>query len=308
MSHLQAVSLMVLVTLMWSIAGVVTRHLDAAASFEVTFWRSTFNGLALATTLTILRGPALWRQLVKAPSVIWVSGVCWSIMFTAFMVAMTLTTVANVLIVMATGPLVTALIARLFLRHTLPPATWLAIAAAGLGIFWMFLERGDGSLSLVGSLVALSVPLAAAVNFTVMQRVGMERVKSSVAGGVPVQDMLPAVLVGAVLSSLVTLPLSLPFQASGHDIGLLALLGIFQLAVPCLLVVRLTRELTAPEISLLSLLEVIFGVAWAWLWAGEQLSVHTLQGGLLVIAALVANEMARIARRRKALQNLEVML
>jgi hypothetical protein len=38
---------MVLVTLLWSIAGVVTRHLDAARSFEVTFWRSLFNALAL---------------------------------------------------------------------------------------------------------------------------------------------------------------------------------------------------------------------------------------------------------------------
>lgn len=296
---------MVLVSLLWSIAGVVTRHLDAAASFEVTFWRSFFTTLTLTIALTWLRGPALWRQLPKAPAVVWVSGVCWSIMFTAFMVAMTLTSVANVLVVLATGPLVTALSARIFLKHTLPPATWLAVATAGLGICWMFMERGDGSLSLVGSLVAFSVPLAAAVNFTVMQRVGMGRVQSSLAGGVPVQDMLPAVWVGGVLSSLVTLPFSLPFQASGHDIGLLALLGIFQLAVPCLLVVRLTRELPAPEISLLSLLEVIFGVTWAWLWAGEQPSGQTLQGGLLVIAALIANEMARLARQRRVLQQLE---
>jgi hypothetical protein len=47
MTHGRAVSLMVLVTLMWSTAGVVTRHLEAARSFEVTFWRSAFNALAL---------------------------------------------------------------------------------------------------------------------------------------------------------------------------------------------------------------------------------------------------------------------
>jgi len=299
---------MVLVTLMWSVAGVVTRHLDAAASFEVTFWRSMFSTLALSITLTMLRGPGLWRQLVKAPGVIWVSGVCWSIMFTAFMVAMTLTTVANVLIVLATGPLITALVARIFLRHSLPPATWIAIAAAGLGIVWMFLERGDSSLSLAGSLVALSVPLAAAVNYTVLQRVGMERVQSSATGGAPALDMLPAVLVGGIISSVTMLPLSLPFQASAHDVVLLALLGTFQLALPCLLVVRLTRELPAPEISLLSLLEVIFGVTWAWIWAGEHPSVHTLQGGLMVISALVANEMARLARQRRSLQRLETRL
>ena len=45
MTHRRAVALMILVTLMWSIAGVVTRHLDAARSFEVNFWRSLFNAV-----------------------------------------------------------------------------------------------------------------------------------------------------------------------------------------------------------------------------------------------------------------------
>ncbi len=38
---------MVAVTLMWSTAGVVTRHLEFARSFEVTFWRALFTALTL---------------------------------------------------------------------------------------------------------------------------------------------------------------------------------------------------------------------------------------------------------------------
>ena len=64
--------------------------------------------------------------------------------------------------------------------------------------------------------------------------------------------MLPAVMLGALLSALAMLPLAWPLQASNHDIGLLALLGVVQLAIPCLLVVRLARELPAPEIALLA--------------------------------------------------------
>ncbi|MNY74420.1 EamA-like transporter family protein [compost metagenome] len=74
------------------------------------------------------------------------------------------------------------------------------------------------------------------------------------------------------------------------------MLGGLQLALPCLLVVRLSRELPAPEIALLALLEVVFGVAWAWLWAGEQPSPSVLSGGLLVLLALVANEVAALRR------------
>lgn len=299
MSHFRAVSLMILVTLLWSMAGVVTRHLDSSPSFEVTFWRSGFNGLALAVALTFRRGPGLWSRLLHSPGVIWASGICWAIMFTAFMVAITLTTVANVLITMALGPLITALFARFFLQHRLPVATWIAIVTAGLGITWMFCQEGDTTLSLIGTLVALAVPLAAAVNFTIMQHVGLDRGRVDAAGGKPVQDMLPSLLIGAVISSLVTLPLSWPFQASVHDLGLLSLLGVAQLAIPCLLVVRLSRELPAPEILLLSLLEVIFGVAWVWLWGGERPSANTLSGGTLVLGALAANELARILRLRR---------
>jgi EamA domain-containing membrane protein RarD len=52
---------------MWSIAGVVSRWLEAARGFEVTFWRSAFNALALVVMLGWMRGPArLWRASATA--------------------------------------------------------------------------------------------------------------------------------------------------------------------------------------------------------------------------------------------------
>ncbi len=289
MTHRRAVALMVLVTLLWSIAGVVIRHLDAARSFEVTFWRSLFNALTLAIGLTLLRGPALWPGLLRADRVLWASGLCWAVMYTAFMVALTLTTVANVLVTMAIGPMLTALLSRIFLGQRLPLHTWLAILVAGVGIASMFgAEAGRGG-ALLGSLVACAVPLAGAINWILLQR--------NAESGVQAADMLPAVLLGALISAAVTLPLAWPLQASAHDLGLLALLGSVQLALPCLLVVRLSRELPAPEIALLALLEVIFGVTWAWLGAGERPPASVLLGGVLVLGALVANEAFALRRQ-----------
>ncbi len=298
LSHARAVALMVLVTLLWSTAGVITRHLDSAQSFELTFWRSAFNALGLGVALHWLRGPALWRGLVRASWIVWVSGLCWSVMFTAFMVALTLTTVANVLITMALGPLITALFSRLFLNHRLAPRTWAAIGVAGVGIVWMFGQGASdhGSTSLLGTVVALAVPVAAAVNWTVLQHVNHGSTDS--AG----HDMLPAVLIGAVLSSLATLPLAYPFQATVSDVGWLALLGVMQLALPCLLVVHLSRILPAPELSLLGLLEVIFGVLLAWVGAGEKPGPTAFIGGALVIGALVANELVALRQSRQRLR------
>ncbi len=298
MTHTRAVALMILVTLLWSIAGVVARQLDAAQSFEVTFWRSLFNAVALAFVLTALRGVQLWRDLAHASAIFWFSSFCWAVMFTAFMVAITLTTVANVLVTMAVAPLITAIFARAFLHHRLPRRTWAAIALAGLGIGWMFGHEAQAGASLLGTSIALAVPLAAAVNWTLLQHLrGSSQTSECTAARDP-QDMLPAVLVGAILSAVATLPLSLPFQATRHDLILLAFLGTVQLAIPCLLAVRLSRELPAPEIALLSLLEVLFGVLWAWLGAGETPSSNALTGGALVLGALVGNEILALRERQ----------
>jgi drug/metabolite transporter (DMT)-like permease len=284
MTHRQAVWMMVAATLMWSIAGVVTRHLEAARSFELTFWRSAFNALALVVLLSFMRGAAaLAASLRHGGRALWLSGVCWGVMFTAFMVALTLTTVANVLVTMAIGPLLTALGSRLVLGHRLAPRTWVAIALAGVGIAWMYGHEVSGGepRHLLGTLVALAVPIAAAVNWTLLQHLK---------GQANPPDMLSAVLVGAVLSAVAALPLAWPLAASGHDIGLLALLGVVQLAIPCLMAVAVARVLSGPEISLLGLLEVVFGVLWAWLGASESPSLAVLAGGALVLLALVGNE------------------
>ncbi|MEO6854660.1 MAG: DMT family transporter, partial [Rhodoferax sp.] len=203
--------------------------------------------------------------------------------------------VANVLVTMSIAPLLTALLARFAIGHRLPMRTWVAIAVAGAGIVVMYgtqLSSAGGTGQLVGTLIALCVPLASAVNWTVVQR--------SHAQGKEV-DLVPSVLVGAVLSSLVTLPLALPLQATPHDLGLLAMLGSVQLAIPCILSVWCARVLKAPEVSLLQLLEVLFGITLAWLGANEAPGMVVLLGGTLVLGALVSNEALGWWQRRAVL-------
>ncbi len=291
LDHSRAVLLMVLVTLMWSTAGVVTRQLEQARSFEITFWRSFFTVISLLIILPLFQGRTVFTKLKDGGKWLWLSGLCWSVMFTAFMLALSLTTVGNVLVTLAIGPLLTAVVARVFTGHRLPARTWIAICVAGLGITWMFGEQfalGDAR-QLAGTAIALLVPIAGAINWTVVQRCQAQGRKI---------DLIPAVLVGAVLSTLGTLPLALPLSASHQDIAWLALLGLTQLAIPCVLSVVCASVLKAPEISLLALLEVIFGIAWAWLGAGENPGSAVLLGGSLVIGALVANEWIGLKQRQ----------
>ncbi len=300
MTHRQALITMVAVTFMWSLAGVVSRQLEAAGRLEVTFWRSAFNALALAAMLLAWKGRRWLVASVRGGGqALWLSAACWAVMYTAFMVAIMITTVANVLVTMAIAPLLTAFTARIALGQRLPARTWAAIMAAGAGIAWMYgREIAGDSRHVLGTLVAVCVPVAAAINWTLLQH-AQRRPAGADGQGV---DLRAAVLLGALISAAATLPFSLPFAATGRDMALLALLGSVQLAIPCLLAVQVAQVLKAPEISLLGLLEVVFGVLWVWLAGGERPSAPVLGGGLLVLAALAANEWAAMRSRAPARQ------
>jgi drug/metabolite transporter (DMT)-like permease len=66
-----------------------------------------------------------------------------------------------------------------------------------------------------------------------------------------------------------------------------------------MLLVLVSRTLTAPEIALLALLEVVLGPLWAWLGAGEAPGYATVMGGLIVLGALAGNELAALMQRRR---------
>jgi drug/metabolite transporter (DMT)-like permease len=287
----RALLLMIVAPVLWSTAGVVTRWLTPVlretGGFEITLWRSMFAALFVAGWLFMGHGGV--RRVLACGRAGILSGVCWAVMFCCFMISLSFTTVANTLIVESIGPLLTALLARLVLRADIAPRTWLAIAAAGAGIGWMFAGAAGTATPgrhALGMAVALGIPLASAVNLVTLQRS-----RSHV-------DLIPAVLIGGVLSALAMLPLALPLSAGGGDIAWLAALGVFQLGLPCVMLVVASRALSAPELSLMALLEVVLGPLWTWLGAGEAPQSATLLGGGVVIAALVLNEVAGLRSTR----------
>jgi drug/metabolite transporter (DMT)-like permease len=279
---------MVVAPMLWSTAGVVTRHIERAAPFEQVFWRSLAAGAFVAIFLQFTGGAP--RRAVRAAGMPGLfSGAMWAVMFTAFVLALSLTSTANTLVVMSVSPLLTALLARLLLKEPVPPRTWLAILAGAAGIGWMF-AAGLGLHSArdaAGMLVAMLVPVAAASNLIALRATAARL------------DLVPALVVGAALSCLIALPLALPFGASGRDLLLLGFLGVFQLGLPCMLLVIASRSLRAPEIALLGLIEVVLGPLWAWLGAGEAPGTATLAGGAIVLAALAGNELAALVARKR---------
>ena len=281
-----ALALMVAAPVLWSTAGVVTRHVERAGAIEQVFWRSFF-AFSLVSVFLSIKGKNPVKAVRAAGLAGLFSGAMWAIMFTAFVIALSLTTTANALVVMSIAPLLTVACARIVLTDPIALRTWLAALAAMAGIAIMF-SASSASVDrhAAGMLVALVIPVASALNVVALRK-HSARI-----------DLIPAVMLGAGLSALAALPFALPVSASGRDLALLAFLGVFQLGLPCMFLVMASRALYAPEIALIGLLEVVLGPLWAWLGVGETPAHSTLIGGALVLTALAGNELAAFRVRK----------
>jgi drug/metabolite transporter (DMT)-like permease len=282
MTRTTGVALMIAAPVLWSSAGVVTRHIQSATAVEQVFWRSLFAFLFVFAVL-LFQKTSPWKAVRDAGVPGLVSGLMWAIMFTAFLFALSMTTTANALVVMSLSPLLTALFASLFLKDPVPFRTWLAAGGAALGIALMFgfsLEK-----HFLGMAVAFLIPVASAINVVVLRASAAKL------------DLVPAVMLGGALSCLIALPFAFPFASTPRDLVLLGFLGVTQLGLPCMLLVLASRALLAPEMALLGLLEVVLGPLWAWLGAGEVPAGSTLLGGMIVLAALATNELPTLVAR-----------
>jgi drug/metabolite transporter (DMT)-like permease len=275
---------MVGATLCWSSAGVLVRSMNINDPWEITFWRSIFMALFVAGWIWQQHGDAAPQKIraVGVPGL--VSGALFTVMFISFVIALSRTTVANTLIVVSISPFFAALLGWVFLRERVALRTVLAMIAAFLGVCLMFFGAASHD-RWVGALVATIVPAAFGLNTVILRKMGAT------------VDMIPAVLIAGIISAMVTLPFALPFEAAGRDFTLLATMGVMQVGLGCVMMTIASRHLTAAEIGLISILEIIFGTLAVWLVVGERPDRAALAGGLIVIAALATDQMLAMRQR-----------
>ncbi len=258
--------------LCWSSGGILVRLLDLDG-VVIVFWRSVFMALAVGLGLFIAhrrRAPAM-VVAVGWPGLL--SGLLLSGAFIGYILSLTLTQVANTMTLMCASPLVAAVLARLILNERLSGTTAVAIGVAMAGIAVMF-GHGVAAGSVLGDGFALFVALTFGANIVVLRRWRAI-------------DMVPATMIGGVISAAMTAPWAIDVRIDAADLLVLAALGCGQLGLGLFLFVRGSRKLAAAELGLLSLLEVILAPLWVWIGIGETPSPTAMIGGGLVLAAVV---------------------
>ncbi len=197
-----------------------------------------------------------------------------------FVTALDRTSVANVLVLLAVMPLFAALLGRVVLGERLPPRTLLAIAAALTGTL-VVAGESLGEPTLTGDLTAMAAALLYAAFFVMVRRR-------------PEVDRMPTVALGGLTAALIALVAGQVLGPGMAELTLLdwrqvlwiLLMGLVVQALSFACIVTGPRYITAAEVSLLMLLEAVFGPLWVWLVLAEEPPVATLIGGGIILAAL----------------------
>jgi drug/metabolite transporter (DMT)-like permease len=258
----------------WSSGGLIVR-LVGTSPWTTSLWRSVFASLFLAALLSVVRGRNIVAQWREGGRPVVLVAACMAAASTCFIFSLAYTSVANTLILMSTGPYVAGLLGWIWLGERVALRTWVTMSVALAGTVVMVSNsyaRGTGFGDLLAILMAVSFAVA-----TVLVRRH------------PDVQMTSAAALSTTFTGLIALPLADPFAISARDFGLLAFFGVGQFGAGFLLFMTGARLLPAAETALIGMLETVLGPLWVWLILSERPSSASLAGGVLILAALVAN-------------------
>jgi drug/metabolite transporter, DME family len=255
----------------------------AIKAVSLTAWQvASFRSAVAAVALFLLMPEARRRP---RPSVLLV-GVAYAGTMVLFVLANKLTTAASTIFLQSTAPLYVLLLSPWLLKEKVRPAdlVYMAVLGLGLGAFFVGLDPASATAPnpWLGNILALLSGLFWALTVMGLRSLGR--------GGSDGSDWSPAAaLYGNLIASLGCLPMALPIVSSRPvDWVMIAGLGVFQIGLAYVFLIRGLGHVTALEASLLLLLEPVLNPIWAWLVHGERPGSWSLAGGAIILLATLA--------------------
>ena len=199
-----------------------------------------------------------------------------------FVVSIQNTNVANTLVMIATAPMLSAILGALFLKEPPDKKTWISIIITFIAIIYISfdsLKIGNFYGDVLGFITALGLA------------VGAVTIRSA-----KTKNLVPAAVVGKLFVATFALFFVESFILSDKDLIIVPLMCILCVAIPFVLVTIAPRFIPAAEVNLFFLLETIIGPIWVWLIIREQPSLETLQGGLVIIATIAIHSFLKLRK------------
>ena len=208
--------------------------------------------------------------------------ITFSITNITFVVSIQNTNVANTLLMIATAPMLSAILSAFFLKEPPDKKTLISIIVTFLSVIYIFfdsLKVGNFYGDILGFITALGLAIGA---------VTIRSAKS--------KNLVPAAVVGKLLVATFAIIFVESFVLLKKDIIIVPLMCILCVAIPFVLVTIAPRFIPAAEVNLFFLLETIIGPIWVWLVIKEQPSIETLQGGVIIITTIAIHSFLKLKK------------
>ena len=196
----------------------------------------------------------------------------FSITNITFVVSIQNTNVANTLVMIATAPMLSAILGAIFLKEPPDKKTWISIIVTFLAIIYIFIDSlklGNFYGDILGFITAIGLAVGA---------VTIRAAKS--------KNLVPAAVVGKLFVATFALFFIESFALKNNDLIIIPLMCILCVAIPFVLVTIAPRFIPAAEVNLFFLLETIIGPIWVCLIIKEQPTIETLHGGVVIILTI----------------------
>lgn len=263
-SKSKAIILLICTAILWSKGGFLIKYIQ-------------WHPVAIAGGRSILAALIMWAY-VKKPKFTWSSiqimgAIAYALTVILFVIANKLTTAANSILLLYTGPIYVALLSFWFLKEKITTIDWITILTVigGMALFFMEKLSHDG---LLGNVIAI----LAGISFAWLA-LCLRKQKD--------ESPLESLILGNILTGIIGLPFiidsGIPSQQS---MIALIVLGVFQLGIPYILYSKAIKHVSALDAVLIPVLEPILNPIWVFLLLGESIGMWPMIGGAIIIIAI----------------------
>ena len=283
MKHLtdqQKGSLMAFVAVMFITPDSLFIRLSNVDTWGLVFYRGIIPFFTVFLVMLLIYQLNFFKILFKSGyhGIIYI--VTFSVTNITFVVSIQNTNVANTLVMIATAPMLSAILGAVFLKEPPDKKTWISIIITFLAVIFIFfdsLKLGNFYGDILGFITAIGLAIGA---------VTIRSAKS--------KNLVPSAVVGKLLVAIFALFFIESFALVENDLIIIPLMCILCVAIPFVLVTIAPRFITAAEVNLFFLLETIIGPIWVWLVIKEEPSIETLQGGAIIITTIAIHSFFKL--------------
>ncbi len=271
-SDQQKGSILAFVGVMFITPDSLLIRLSNVDTWSLLFYRGAIPFLVVLLGLLLFYKSKFLNALIKIGKIGILYIISFSICNITFIISIQNTNVANTLIMVAMAPMLSAILASIFLKEQSNNETWIAIFITFLSVTFIFydsIQLGNIKGDLFGFITAIGLAINA----------NLARFAKKI-------DLVPSAVIGKLCVAIFSMFFVETFELTDADLLLVPLMCVMCVAVPFVLVTIAPRFITAPEVNLFFLLEVILGPIWVWMIIKEEPSLKTIIGGFIIIITI----------------------